>query len=192
MFLRNDLSDSIQERRESVIVGPIVPRKSLPRSSSPPDSSPRCRPDQEWINSIQQLRERIQQAHQQHHQYSYQHLISGYLHHPNIKTEPEDSRHRRNSSDSRFSLPPPPQSYHSSKTNQNVYSSPLLRESFPGSNSLFGWSPDYNYLAPRTDLKDHNEEYFDPHNRNKRGRPRKHAVKIPLPPLYVFIRLKII
>merc|ERR1719346_292279 len=30
--------------------------------------------------------------------------------------------------------------------------------------------------------------YFDPHSRNKRGRPRKHAPKVPLPPLYVFIR----
>ena len=26
------------------------------------------------------------------------------------------------------------------------------------------------------------------HGKGKRGRPRKHAIKIPLPPLYVFIR----
>merc|ERR550517_2225240 len=53
---------------------------------------------------------------------------------------------------------------------------------------LYHTGPSSDPMYDITKCEHNSNYYFDLHSRNKRGRPRKHAPKVPLPPLYVFIR----
>ena len=165
-----------------------------PSAPPPPPRSPRPADSQtEWYNNIQMLRERI--AYQLHHQklhpgshfgpapdypyVSYQSLLNNYL---PIKTEKEDltTYHTPTIFNPFFSK--------SSKdeTLAHPYTRPIMTR--PPSRDLYKnvSSSESMYESSKCGLN--SAYYFDPHSRNKRGRPRKHAPKVPLPPLYVFIR----
>ena len=120
---------------------------------------------------------------------SYSPLIPSYL--PPIKAEPEETEVKKPSStsgfledhdrvSSMFLHPPtkaswfgfrPPSPAERGHVSSHVYPSPPSRELL-----------DTCYYGAA------GEGFFSDHSRAKRGRPRKHAPKVPLPPLYVFIR----
>ena len=159
-----------------------------PASRSPP---PAGAAQTDWFNNIQMLRDRI--AYQLHHQklqtgshfgpdypyVSYQSFLNNYI---PIKTEKEDPTPYPTpplfnpffspTSKDQTPLPPPPR--------------PMMTRS--PSRDLYHNGPPSDSMYDSTKCGHNSSYYFDPHSRNKRGRPRKHAPKVPLPPLYVFIR----
>ena len=167
---------------------PATPPETLSHSYPPRSPVTHRLNNPEQLSNIQLLRDRLSYQYQLGNQYNspyrhhgpplLPHQRSPSMEHPVIKTEPDP-------------YPPLPTPYQD-KISQLL--TPLGRHGFTPYDHPMSRLPDYyrGVNENATPSPDHHistsDYYYEPIHRNKRGRPRKHAPKMSLPPLFVFIR----